>query len=213
MVQMGPQELIWVRSTCGTVKGDPEQQDGQDASVPRPALGEVHGDAEYHAGSRADFERLYQEMYSRVYFFLLTVVHGEQVAEDCTQETFVKAYQAWPRWKPHAKVSTWLFTIAYHVAMSHIRKEKNKAADELDDRVSSPDAPHSQGPTPALEGVYEAIQLLPAEQAACVVLRHEYGYTSREIGSMLGIPESTVSSRLLLARNKLKKLLDAEEAE
>jgi RNA polymerase sigma factor (sigma-70 family) len=56
-----------------------------------------------------------------------------------------------------------------------------------------------------------ALRQLPAQQAAAIVLRHHHGYTSREIATSLGIPESTVASRLAHARQRLAVLLHDQD--
>ena len=55
-----------------------------------------------------------------------------------------------------------------------------------------------------------ALRKLPPKQSAAIVLRHVHGYTNREIGAALGIPERTVASRLAAAKEKLRNELDWE---
>ena len=55
--------------------------------------------------------------------------------------------------------------------------------------------------------VVQAMKKLPPKQAAALVLRHYHGYTNREIGAALGVPEQTVASRLAAARKHLQAVL------
>jgi RNA polymerase sigma-70 factor, ECF subfamily len=93
------------------------------------------------------------------------------------------------------------------VAISDRRRQRLRSAGEVIRRLGRPEP----GPDPArlVEGsdLFRAIQNLPTKQAAALVLRHYHGYTNREIGAALGIPEQTVASRLATARKQLQAVL------
>src|SRR5260370_35123587 len=78
----------------------------------------------YEPGSRDDFDRLYRDSYPRIYRTMLAVLGEPAAAEDCTQDAFVLAFQAWARWRPDAPAEAWLHRIAINVAVSHQRKAK-----------------------------------------------------------------------------------------
>ncbi|TMG59839.1 MAG: hypothetical protein E6H83_07485 [Chloroflexi bacterium] len=56
----------------------------------------------YEPGSEADFERLYRNTYRRILGTLITLVRDRATAEDCTQETYERAYRNWRGWRPDA---------------------------------------------------------------------------------------------------------------
>jgi len=62
----------------------------------------------YRPGDREDFDRLYRESYHRIVYTLLGILRDRKAAEDCSQDTFVRAYRAWKRWKPEAPPEAWL---------------------------------------------------------------------------------------------------------
>ena len=161
----------------------------------------------YEPGSEADFERLYRDTYRRILGTLFTLVRDRATAEDCTQETFERAYRSWACWRPDAPVEAWLHRIAINVAISNSRRERLRQAGELIRRLGRPDP----GPDPAAvaerSDLVTAIQKLPTRQAAALVLRHFHGYSNREIAAALGIPEQTVASRLSAARKHLEAVL------
>jgi len=161
----------------------------------------------YEPGSEADFERLYRDTYRRILGTLITLVRDRATAEDCTQETFERAYRSWASWRPNAPVEAWLHRIAINVAISNGRRERLRQAGELIRRLGRPDP----GPDPAAvaerSDLVTAIQKLPTRQAAALVLRHFHGYSNREIAAALGIPEQTVASRLSAARKHLQAVL------
>lgn len=161
----------------------------------------------YEPGSPADFDRLYRDSYNKILATMVGVVGGNwPLAEDVTQEAFVRAFASWKRWKPDAPAEAWVLRIAVNLAISQRRKEKLRAVGELLRRLGRPkdvpDPAESVG-SPLLQ----ALKRLSIAEASVVVLRHHHGYTNREIAASLGIPESTVSSRLVAGKKRLRKLL------
>jgi RNA polymerase sigma-70 factor (ECF subfamily) len=161
----------------------------------------------YEPGSEADFERLYRNSYRRILGTLITLVRDQAIAEDCAQETFERAYRKWRTWKPEAPVEAWLHRIAINVAVSDRRHQRLRQAGELVRRLGRP----APGPDPSLlaerSDLVRAMKKLPTKQAAALVLRHYHGYSNREIGAALGVPEQTVASRLAAARKQLQAVL------
>src|SRR5438105_4870482 len=137
--------------------------------------------ARYRAGSTEDFERLYRSSYPRLLGTLVGVLGERAAAEDCAQEAFVRAYRAWPKWRPDAPAEAWLHRIALNVAVSLQRRQRLREAGELVRRLGRPAPP----PDPALAAEHSelaaALRRLPAKQAAAIVLRHYHGYSNREI--------------------------------
>ena len=161
----------------------------------------------YEPGSEADFERLYRNTYRRILGTLITLVRDRATAEDCTQETYERAYRNWRSWRPDAPVEAWLHRIAINVAISDRRHQQLRSAGEMIRRLGRPAA----GPDPSLiaenSDLVQALKKLPTKQAAALVLRHYHGYTNREIAAALNVPEQTVASRLGAARKQLQAVL------
>jgi RNA polymerase sigma-70 factor (ECF subfamily) len=160
---------------------------------------------EYRPGSADDFDRLYAATYRRVLGTLIAMLRDRAAAEDCAQEAYLRAFQAWPRWRPDAPVEAWLHRIAINVAVSHRRRERLREAGEVIRRLGIPADPDpTEASTPEL---IRELRGLPPKQSAALVLRHVHGYTNREIAHALGIPERTVASRLAAARAHLQNRL------
>jgi RNA polymerase sigma-70 factor, ECF subfamily len=160
---------------------------------------------EYRPGSADDFDRLYAATYRRLLGTLIAMLRDRAAAEDCAQEAYLRAFQAWPRWRPDAPVEAWLHRIAINVAVSHRRRERLREAGEVIRRLGIPADPDpTEASTPDL---IRELRGLPPKQAAALVLRHVHGYTNREIAHALGIPERTVASRLAAARAHLQNRL------
>ena len=161
----------------------------------------------YEPGSDADFERLYRNTYRRILGTLITLVRDQAAAEDCAQETYERAYRNWKAWRPDKPVEAWLHRIAINVAISDRRHQRIRQAGELVRRLGHPPAPPDPSAAAERSDLVRALKKLPAKQAAALVLRHYHGYSNREIGAALGVPEQTVASRLATARKHLQVLL------
>ncbi len=159
--------------------------------------------SQYRPGDAEDFNRLYRDSRPRILRTLVAMLGDVGAAEDCTQDAFVKAYHAWPRWKPDAPAEAWLHRIAIRVAISHRRRERLREAGSLILRLGR-GAEEDPAEEVAGHDLLAALRRLPPDQAAAVVLRHHHGYSNREIAAALGVPESTVAGRLAAAKRKLR---------
>src|ERR1700727_3809058 len=77
------------------------------------------------AGDMAAFERLYRQFSPRIYGLCLRMTGQREAAEDCTQESFVAAWKALPRFEQRSRFSTWLHRIAVHTVLSRRRGLRN----------------------------------------------------------------------------------------
>ena len=161
---------------------------------------------EYRPGSKEDFDRLYQATYQKVYRTLAAILGDAAAAEDCAQDAFLKAYRGWPRWKGDSPAEAWIHRIAINTAISFMRRRKLREVGELIRRLGRPVEPDPEEQATSGQVLAE-IRRLPAKQAAVVVLRHLHGYTNREIATALGEPESTIATRLMVAKRTLRARL------
>jgi RNA polymerase sigma-70 factor (ECF subfamily) len=158
-------------------------------------------------GSRADFDRLYLACHPRLVRTLTGILGDASAAEDCTQDAFVRAWKAWPRWRPEAPAEAWLYRIALNVAFSHRRRQK---LGNLVDRVLSRSTSDLDPGMVVRPDIAEALKKLPAREAAAVMLRHYHGYSRKEVAGMLGLTERAISLRLSRARAILLRELGEE---
>lgn len=166
-----------------------------------------------HGRSTADFDRLYQATYQRIFRTLASMLGDVAAAEDCTQDAFLKAFRAWRTWKQDAPVEAWLHRIAINTAISYRRRQAVRDVGRLIRRLGRPEA---EDPADRFLGgdlLLRELRRLPPRQAAAIVLRHLHGYTNREIAAALGLPESTVATRLMTARRTLQARLGEAAAE
>jgi RNA polymerase sigma-70 factor, ECF subfamily len=160
-------------------------------------------------GSREDFDRLYLAMHPRLVRTLTAVLGDAAAAEDCVQEAFVRAWRAWPRWRPEAPVEAWLYRIALNVSFSQRRRMKLRSMTE---RLLRPGLGRADAGVRA-SPIRDALARLPAREAAAVMLRHYHGYSRAETALILGLTERAVSLRLARARAILARELGEDWAE
>ncbi len=130
----------------------------------------------------------------------------EELAEDAVQETFIKAYRALERFRGDSSEKTWLMRIAINTCRTMRRTAWMRML-----KTGLPlDAAPEQGREDSYrdDTVLRAVMELPDKLKQAVLLYYYQDMTTAETAQALGIPESTVSTRLLRARNKLRVSLE-----
>lgn len=154
-------------------------------------------------GDKAAGERLVTEHYQRICRLLRHLTGSVGDAEDLTQQTFVKAWQALATFRGESSLATWLHRIAYHEYTHWLRSRRDHAS--LDDATDVPDdRAHCE-----LEAVLlrRAVAQLSPEHRETFLLYHVQGLSVSEAAIILGVPAGTVKSRLFVTRQRLRELL------
>ena len=156
------------------------------------------------------------------------VLRHRQDAEDVAQEAFVKAYRSFHELRDRERFRAWLVRMTWRLAIDRQRSERRRLARE--DAAADPEGaagPKGAGlqrwdrrPGPFGPGVLEdleargraarlwaAIDALPDKLRVAIVLANIEGHDIGEVARLLDLPEGTVKSRLFLARQRLKELL------
>ena len=154
---------------------------------------------------------MYREYGRLVYAVAHRVLRQRELAEEATQQTFVRAWQAADRVDVERDPAPWLATIAKRAAIDIHRREARRPAapladvDEHDRAVVT--LPPEMDTLDAAWRVRQAIDGLPADEATIVRLQHLDGLTHTDIAEKLGIPVGTVKSRSHRAHRTLAGLL------
>jgi RNA polymerase sigma-70 factor (ECF subfamily) len=165
------------------------------------------------SGDVAAFEMLvrsHQQIALRVAYL---VVGDGSVAEDVTQEAFVKAYRALPRFRDEAAFRPWLLRIVRNEALNHHRRRGRQERLTLrlaHDPVSGGAAPSPETTVVAgvqRETVLAAVFDLPDRYREIVSLRYLLGMSEAETAATLGVPLGTVKSRTARALDRLESVL------
>ncbi|QBD83706.1 sigma-70 family RNA polymerase sigma factor [Ktedonosporobacter rubrisoli] len=134
-------------------------------------------------------------------------------AEDVTQETFVRAYTQLGTYKPMHKFSTWLLSIASHLAIDQLRRRRFLALpledipflEWMPDLGISPEQSALQGEQQDEIQLY--LQKLPSKYRAVIVLRYWYDFSYEEIANTLKLTPALVKARLHRARELLARYM------
>ena len=166
------------------------------------------------AGEPAAFRQLYDTYGPSVMRFLYRLCSDRSLAEDLTQDAFVRVWRAAPRWEPRARVRTWIFEIARRLAWNALAKRGRRAGiaanEPVDWSAQATDAADPDAPLQAADlrhALSEALtRLSPRLRLVFVLLRLE-GCTLRETAAIAAIPLGTVKSRAAAAEARLRELL------
>jgi len=155
------------------------------------------------------FEELYRLHEGRVYGLCLRMTADPSLAEELTQEVFVKVWQKLGSFRGDSKFSTWLHQLAVNVVLSERRSSRRRSrhivADERVLEFEPRPAPASPG---AGRDLRRAIAGLPAGARAIFVLHDIEGYRHEEIARMTGRSTGTTKAQLHRARKLLREALN-----
>ena len=163
----------------------------------------------YAGGDAAAFETLYGRHKGSLYRFVLRSVKAQGEAEEIFQDVWMRAIEARGRYRPTAKFTTWLYTIAHNLLTDHWRR-KGLTLVELDEdtQAAAPDDPaRSMEARQALSRFAAALEALPPLQRQAFLLHEEGGLSIAEIAAATGSNEEAAKSRLRYAMAKLKAVV------
>ncbi len=146
--------------------------------------------------------------------FVYRMVGDFDQAEDIAQEVFIRVYRHRERYRPLAKFSTWLYTIASNLAKSELRRRSifnpisftRLRGERLSSIKRSPDKALLEKELG--QKIQEGIGKLKPNYRVPLVLRDVEGFSYEEISEIVGCPLGTVKSRINRARLKLREILD-----
>ena len=139
-------------------------------------------------------------------FFLRSLNHHED-AEDLTQRVFIRIYRSAERYLPHAKFSTWIFTIARNLLIDEIKKRKRRPQmvfDEYIERVGEVEGARSAELT---EILMKQLDTIPENHRTALLLRVQRELSYREIAEVMQSTEASVKTWIHRARLDLRKSL------
>jgi RNA polymerase sigma-70 factor (ECF subfamily) len=128
-------------------------------------------------------------------------------AEDIAQDSFIRAWQALPRFRGDAAFRTWMYRIATNTALQYLRRRRPQVDIEELPLAASDDPEGSAVVAEQRNLVQHTILRLPAESRLVLVLREYHDLSYKEIAATLQVPLGTVMSRLHYARQWLREQL------
>ncbi|HET6617218.1 MAG TPA: sigma-70 family RNA polymerase sigma factor [Gemmatimonadota bacterium] len=172
------------------------------------------------AGSQRAYRELVHRFERPVFNLVARMVRDRTLAEDLTQDAFVKAFNRLDSYQPgQGKFSNWLFKIAHNTAIDHLRRSRldtvpidsgeSESAD-FHAILSDPDAPTPLDRAVTTDlgaALAAAVERLRPEYREVIVLRHQEGMAYEEIADISGLPLGTVKTYIHRARKELAELL------
>ncbi len=166
-------------------------------------------------GDTASFALLLDKYRVSLTHFLYRMVQDQPVAEELSQEVFLRVYKSRETYEPTAKFATWLYRIATHLALNWLRDGKNERGQTRLDEVVE-DGPSRELPDHApsveqrmvsrvkVDEVRRAVAALPAKQRAAVLMHKYEEMEYSQIAKILSCSESAVKSLLFRAYETLR---------
>jgi RNA polymerase sigma-70 factor (ECF subfamily) len=167
---------------------------------------------------RPEFDNLF-ELYSReIFVYLWRMTGGTMEAEDCLQETFLRAYRAYTQLDPDSNYRAWLYKIATNVARTHWRRQQREAERIRDVGLEMVQVGHND-----LEhldrqdrwiAVKQAVMELPHKQRSALMLKKYQGLSYESVAVTLGITQAAARANVYQALKKLRqRFINETEAE
>jgi RNA polymerase sigma-70 factor, ECF subfamily len=175
-------------------------------AVPDKELLRRHADGDPDA-----FSELVHRHRDRMWAVALRTLGDQEEAADALQEAFLSAYRAAGRFRGDAAVTTWLHRIVVNACLDRLRRRSIRPVVPMgDDATLDSVAPKNPDPTSAHElslDVSQALQRIPFEQRAALVLVDMMGYAVDDAAKVLEVPPGTIKSRCARGRARLAPLL------
>lgn len=172
------------------------------------------------AGDQNAFRELVEKYQSKVHALAFEILRSTTEAEDVVQETFVKAYLSLPSFRSESSFYTWLYRIAYNMAVDVKRKVSRRERDMVDyddvargEILDRPSEDRSVNPQEMLlrkeraKHIARAFSDITEEHRTVLFLREIDGLNYEDIAHVTGVSKGTVMSRLHYARKKVQKAL------
>jgi RNA polymerase sigma-70 factor, ECF subfamily len=168
-------------------------------------------------GDKGAFDMLVLKYQHKIVNLVMRYVRDPEQALDITQEAFIKAYRALPRFRGDSAFYTWLYRIAVNTAKNHLAAQRRRPMDveldlqdpeqyDLHARLKDTDTPEALSISREMkETVEQAIQSLPDDLRTAIILRELDGMSYEEIAETMECPVGTVRSRIFRARDAISK--------
>ena len=168
-------------------------------------------------GDKGAFDLLVLKYQHKIVNLVMRYVRDPELALDITQEAFIKAYRALPRFRGDSAFYTWMYRIAVNTAKNHLAAQRRRPMDveldlqdpeqfDLHAKLKETDTPEGVTLSNELKEIVErAIAALPEDLRTAIILRELEGMSYEEIAQTMECPVGTVRSRIFRARDAIAK--------
>jgi len=168
-------------------------------------------------GDKGAFDLLVLKYQHKIVNLVMRYVRDPELALDITQEAFIKAYRALPRFRGDSAFYTWMYRIAVNTAKNHLAAQRRRPMNveldfqdpeqyDLHAKLKETDTPEALTLSSELKNTVEqAIAALPEDLRTAIILREIEGMSYEEIAQTMECPVGTVRSRIFRARDAIGK--------
>lgn len=161
------------------------------------------------SGDNAALDEIMRIHEDRVFSVCLRIMNDRERALDATQDTFLTVFRKAEQFKGNSALGTWIYRIAVNTCYDQIRRAKRQRTEVLPEHVdpSDPSAEEALESAALRPEILQALETIPVEFRAAVILSDIEGISLPETAQILGVPVGTVKSRLFRGRRLLAKRL------
>ena len=161
-------------------------------------------------GSERAFEQLYRRHVGRVYALCMRLCGNASLAEELTQDAFVRAWERLETFRHDSAFSSWLYRLTVNVVLGDMRSRQRRAAKLAEVEAMTGSHHHTQGASPETRLDLEAAIAQLSDGARQVFVLHDVeGYKHDEIASLMGIEPGTSKAHLHRARKILREYVES----
>lgn len=174
---------------------------------------------EIKSTDRDNFKLIYQQNYQTIMQVIVHIVYNLEIAQDLTQETFIKFYQKNMTFKSEDEAKYWLLKVAKNLALNHVRR--NKREDAMIEKVKNvpgsgivdEDVASNIIDSEEKRELKKALDSLPDKLREVMLLKLYGGLNYKGMSEVLGTSEANIKVRVFRARKELEKYLSREESD
>ncbi len=167
------------------------------------------------AGSHVAFELLVNRYKAYVFTLVRRYINNREVAEELSQDVFLKAYRSLSGFEGRSRFSTWLYTIVNTTCISYLRRNRNNnllPGDEALQKMSDNNSEYSDAGADLdqrtrAQALERALLRMAAEERQILTLFYQSEQSVNEIAAITGLSVSNVKVKLFRGRQKLKEML------
>jgi RNA polymerase sigma factor (sigma-70 family) len=157
------------------------------------------------------FELLYSRYSSKIYAKCISLLKDEALAQDATQEIFLKVFLNLSRFGEKSRFSTWVYSITYNYCIDYLRRKKKQKAIFSDEIENIPDIAVEEVSDKILlemeiSQLKEVLENIPPGDKAILLMKYQDGMSIREIAGVLDKTESAIKMKIKRAKAKAQKV-------
>jgi RNA polymerase sigma-70 factor (ECF subfamily) len=164
------------------------------------------------AGDRPSLQALYSRHKVRVFRYVLRLIGDAATAEDITSEVFLEVWRQADTFKAKSRVSTWILGVARYKALSALRRRPKEPVDERAANMVTDDAEDPEAMVQREERgmiVRTCLSKLSVIHREVLDLVYYHEKSVKEVAEIVGVPESTVKTRMFYARKRMEAMLES----